>query len=302
MKGRMSTNDDNSLGCFIPLQSRKFPNKSIVACAKNLSSICPSMDLIALGLQSHNLKSSHLNQEQNSRKTKHLTNEEKPLNVADSIVVHRIISWQKLLNLKLSELSSLSQSGQKNLFKKGDENNVSGENNGGATSLCWSPDGRLLAVGLIDGGVKIYVVEDGGCSHVVHTIAPVNDEHLQIEPQFLSSKKKKSEKKTGADTDPSSFPKSSVMFSPPLTRSKAAKRRAAENEHHESKSEIDVNSETTAPSPPLIHDENANDEHVTIISLTWSKVSPYLEQSHFDGALIEETKSFRYVGLYLIYT
>ena len=106
-------------------------------------------------------------------------------NIAESIVVHRIISWSNLLTIKIDCLSS-SSSSRSSSFGEGSngsgicvedierecihDNNINDMDEDedyddedllikGATSVTWSPNGRYVAIGLVDGGVLIHTVE-----------------------------------------------------------------------------------------------------------------------------------------------
>ena len=106
-------------------------------------------------------------------------------NIAESIVVHRIISWSNLLTIKIDFLSSSSSSRSSTSFGEGSngsgicvedierecihDNNITDMDEDddveedllikGATSVTWSPNGRYVAIGLVDGGVLVHTVE-----------------------------------------------------------------------------------------------------------------------------------------------
>ena len=149
--------------------------------------------------------------------------------IAESIAVHRIISWQSLLQLKNDQLTSKSSQivgGTENygicvedierecVHETDNNNNDEDEDEDddnleslikGATTVTWSPDGRNVAVGLVDGGILIHTVEpnndnahhevggtaggdggdgDGGQS-ILHIIRPPPT-NLKDKPSILS--------------------------------------------------------------------------------------------------------------------
>eukprot|EP00562_Extubocellulus_spinifer_P001852 CAMPEP_0178484400 /NCGR_PEP_ID=MMETSP0696-20121128/7731_1 /TAXON_ID=265572 /ORGANISM="Extubocellulus spinifer, Strain CCMP396" /LENGTH=1148 /DNA_ID=CAMNT_0020111949 /DNA_START=1 /DNA_END=3447 /DNA_ORIENTATION=+ len=205
---------------FTPLQSRRLPQ------AAHSAALCPTMDLIALGLgnvcgpagggpggpdiQHHHYGASP---------TAALLNAI-PVSVSPTVMVHRTISWQKLLTLGTADLSSPPADEYDEKIEREDKHEEAHEGKGnlkddgmciggnpnesdvaerednessnadtaeaadaaprGATSLCWSPDGRSFAVGLADGGVLVHDVERStglgtgahGGSGPVHSLPP----------------------------------------------------------------------------------------------------------------------------------
>ena len=167
----MSSNNKNN--SFTQIQSRRFRSTTFFPCYK----LCPSMDLIVLGQTT----SSSSNNIVDNAATGGNNN-----NIAESIVVHRIISWSNLLTIKIDCLSS-SSSSRSSSFGEGSnnaglcvedierecihDNNINDMDDEeddyddddllikGATSVTWSPNGRYVAIGLVDGGVLIHTVE-----------------------------------------------------------------------------------------------------------------------------------------------
>ena len=107
--------------------------------------------------------------------------------MATSVSVQRILSWHPILALPSDDLSCRCDDGvpyglcldriemrAASSATKGPSETSVGAGGGsyeepdedakGATSLCWSPDGRTVAVGLADGGIVLRSVEPG-CSH-----------------------------------------------------------------------------------------------------------------------------------------
>jgi len=271
-----------SAGCFTPLQSRKLPQSTLIPCTRNLASLCSSMDLIALGL-----KSSSSQKKSNTLSSS--TPNKQMMYAADSIVVHRILSWQKLMNVNSTELIS-TQSSLENKVSTAPVNH-SAENEEspiGATSLCWSPDGRALAIGLADGGVLIYVVEDGGGSRIVHSIAPtmtyLETAHTQAIMNLSSNSKQNSPKRSKSTLQPQP-----ILFSPPLTRSKAAKKRAT-SQKSQTVETMELLTPVSAHPPKLKVDTNAvpalediiQQHSPSIAAMTWARFAVHPEHEFMD--------------------
>ena len=138
-------------GNFAPVQSRRFARPALEV------SLCPSMDLIALSLGGAGATS--------------VEGSLGGLVVASSVSIHRTLSWQKILTVSSPDLVSRDAFIKDNRDEDGndaaeDENRVGGTSDGpaasspkpppGGTALCWSPDGRSVAVGLTDGGVVLF--------------------------------------------------------------------------------------------------------------------------------------------------
>jgi len=101
--------------CFSNIQTKKFWSPLLASTCR----LCPSMDLIVLGMQTQS-DPSH----------------------ASSLSLHRTVSWQKL--------STLTNFG-------GGSNDT--DECTGVTHVAWSPDGRNFAVSLPHGDVVLYHVE-----------------------------------------------------------------------------------------------------------------------------------------------
>ena len=91
----------NNTNNFTQIQSRKYRSTTTFPCYK----LCPSMDLLVLGSSSsstaaaaHNLASG-IESDNNIYSKFNNT-------IAECITVHRIISWNSLLSLKIDELTS----------------------------------------------------------------------------------------------------------------------------------------------------------------------------------------------------
>ena len=155
------------------------------------------------------------------------------IQVSTTIVIHRTLTWQKLMTLGPSDFSSVIQQHYKlfttNRPEKNKENNKEKDMEGtngigtnasientpptGVTALCWSPDGRFIAIGMADGSTIIYDVET--CANPtspplpMHCIPPPN-----LKPDDLPSQEKQEDeswKYCSYSLDRSSF------FLPPNT-------------------------------------------------------------------------------------
>lgn len=258
---------------FTPIQSRRFRRTTSLPCW----SLCPSMDLIALGTRAGIGSQSWLPGDaggdgEDSPTIKILSSPDNGspsdfIEVADSIAVHRIVSWQKLLAINKNQLTldkeedvdfmtldddekedlewDLAQDAGGSLWNNSLATSEKITKLKGATSICWSPDGKCIAVGLADGGVLIHDVEpdtseSGGADaaggesadhHLIHVIRRPPMIH-----NFSSSLAKcalqQSVKPTSSSNDVtlndekpvSKSTRNIAMFSPRVTRSMAAKR------------------------------------------------------------------------------
>jgi uncharacterized membrane protein YgcG len=120
-----NTSQQPAKQCFSSIQSRKFWGASLLS---NACRLCPSMDLVVLGMPEA--------QQQQQSSTLTTTNTTTVLPAATSLWIHRTVSWQKLATLTYDKDTEM-----------------------GATHVCWSPDGRLLAVALAQSKVILYPVE-----------------------------------------------------------------------------------------------------------------------------------------------
>src|SRR5210317_1332119 len=91
---------------FTPIQSRKMRRTTLIPCW----SLCPSMDLIALGTGSSAYKFDLVEGSPSKQKNRHNNNnggdEGHTIDIAESIAIHRIVSWQRLLSLTPEQLTS----------------------------------------------------------------------------------------------------------------------------------------------------------------------------------------------------
>lgn len=216
---------DMNNNCFSQIQSRRFHRSSNHV--PSFGSFCPSMDLIAIGMRSGGGGETTTGGSDNTLDGLLAANDAIPAaaaggggsvgystttttnhddEFAESIVIHRILSWQSLLHLKLSQLTSSptndsSDTLDANSSISSSNNNEEDDNdnsilcsedieracininhptssslsstigvrscrveenyemktkekkkNYGATCIIWSPDGRYIAIGLVDGG------------------------------------------------------------------------------------------------------------------------------------------------------
>jgi WD40 repeat protein len=115
-----TTDEGDTQPCFSSMQSRKFwaPPCSEVC------QLCPSMDLVVLGLEGN-----HTNTNTNNNGQA----EAAAAAAASTLWIHRAISWQKLATLPFHDNP--------------------------ATRCVWSPDGRQLAVACANNQVQLFGVE-----------------------------------------------------------------------------------------------------------------------------------------------
>lgn len=177
---------------FSSLQSRRLPSPAVpAACA-----LCPSMDIVAIGLEGSGGGGGGGRGHGRARPAARSGGAGRTagaLRVATTISIHRTVSWQKLATLSPSDLASplppeiaweeefgdgdggggaggtttKASSPPRRGGRRSRGGSIGGGGGGGeaatsgATALCWSPDGRCVAIGLADGGVLIYDVEAG---------------------------------------------------------------------------------------------------------------------------------------------
>ena len=108
--------DNNTQPCFSSLQSRKFR----APLCTEVCQLCPSMDLVVLGLEQGN---HHHNQ---TGQAAAAGSSSSSSSSSSTLWIHRVISWQKLATLPFPDHP--------------------------ATRCVWSPDGRQLAVAVACGG------------------------------------------------------------------------------------------------------------------------------------------------------
>jgi hypothetical protein len=198
LDGSSNDNDgnDSSLPSFenftLLQEGRRLPKP--LEDTEKFCALCPSMDLIALGLGRVDCSSSGSSPSKNE------------ICAVETIHVHRTVSWQKLLTLGPSELTAstagsptalaldnvfmdapaptrdshggigilatkfdVAAAADDNGADPGGDNNDN--DNDGATCVTWSPDGRAMAVGMANGRVHLYHVESSGAK-LVHVTAP----------------------------------------------------------------------------------------------------------------------------------
>ena len=203
--------------------------------------------------------------------------------VADSVTIYRLVSWQRLLYLTKTELTQHSGSGDDSDWELAEDgctnSTVDSEQDEtqGATTITWSPDGRLIAIGLRDGKILIHSVEsskdDEGedvlCPlHVIRTACHA----VQIESE--AEKEKLPERST-------------VSLSPRITRSMAAQREkikdAVDEEMNAEKSKNDTNQHQCSFS-------------TAILGMTWKRVAPRHSSWSLTSSEWEKRESWRCVS------
>jgi hypothetical protein len=234
--------------------------------------LCPSMDLVALGSGSN---------EGGETSDAWVA--------AESVAVHRIVSWQRLLNLSLDELCSPADEWD---LESSDNDLVDDESKiKGATSLSWSPDGRCIAIGLADGGVLIYNVEpetseDNGEDvpqrplHVVRTITH-NDEAVE-------------EKTETEDVEPQEempVPKKTIAFSPRVTRSMTAKKSRSDTSYIQSTLQPD-----TSPAQLFGNSKAPYNKSSAVIGLSWKRAYPHHSSFPLSEAEYEQRETWKYTS------
>ena len=307
----------NNNANFTPIQSRKLRRTTLIPCW----SLCPSMDLIALGTGSSAYKFDLVEGSPSKRKNNDGGESSPSIDFAESIAIHRIVSWQRLLSLTPEQLtSSIFNDGDDDfdssdsiIFRENKEweyaedgggplfmnsrtddgmDDTNNNNNShvemtsvetatakGATFICWSPDGRCVAVGLVDGGVLIHDVEpdttddnaaaDASGHHpALHIIHPPPPQQCST-ANLLSFVEKGDDESDKVDEHQSATLEEAelsrnkkVAFSPRVTRSTASRRGGTESssvqEHN-----IDENNEHLAFQPSS-----------AVIGMAWHRVSP----------------------------
>eukprot|EP00984_Skeletonema_dohrnii_P013878 scaffold5807_cov114-Skeletonema_dohrnii-CCMP3373.AAC.4 len=299
---------------FTPIQSRKLRRTTLIPCM----SLCPSMDLIALGTGSSAYKFDLVEGSPSKRRNNSNSDsdgEGPSVDFAESIDIHRIVSWQRLLSLTPDQLTSskfndddddldssdsivlrenkeweYAEDGGGPLFQRlvsSEDEMMDDTNNNtnvetslpaakGATFICWSPDGRCVAIGLVDGGVLIHDVEPEATDddaaqasghHALHIIHPPPPQQRSIMANLLSfneegneSDKVEEQAATSEEAEPSR--KKKVAFSPRVTRSMASRR----GDTHLSSVQQQTIDE--------YDDDMAFQPTSAVIGMSWNRVSP----------------------------
>ena len=176
----MESNPKRIEGNFVPLQVQARLSNPVA-----LVSLCPSMDLVAIGLRSTTTNTSTTTT--TNITTTNITN----VPLASSVVIYRSIGWQKLMTIGSSDLSTPEQELEPILLKEQeqseqDEQDDVHDNDTTTHSIAcmkWSPDGRQLVLGLSHGRVLLYNIETisyfskDDISDVATTIATMSHTH-----------------------------------------------------------------------------------------------------------------------------
>lgn len=152
---------------FTPIQIKKRVPQPIC-----MTALCPSMDLVAIGLgENVNAKATAAaaaaNEDEDTSNSENVAPVEAKVAVSSTIIVYRTISWQKMFTISQSDLSNAASS--TDTFQQdeidNEEDGSDGDDAGpgslgiGATHLIWSPDGRILGVALTNGCTIFYDIE-----------------------------------------------------------------------------------------------------------------------------------------------
>lgn len=165
---------------FVPLQIQARLTNPI-----RLVSLCPTMDLVAIGLSGGTTNHSN---DINLNSSNH--------NLASSVVIYRSIGWQKLMTISNADLSVQEEL---DLFHS-DECNADSLESERTTELSssttsnlisciqWSPDGRQLVIGLCNGRVLLYNIDTVSSSSTTEhttTTTDTNSSHVMQSILFL---------------------------------------------------------------------------------------------------------------------
>jgi hypothetical protein len=245
---------------FTPIQTRRF--RTPIPCW----SLCPSMDLLGLGSGSAEAAATGC-----------------CVAAADSVTVYRIVSWQRLLALSNKELTSheeggdddwdLAEDGCRAPVKTNDDESINHDSIHGATSLTWSPDGRLIAIGLQDGGVLIRSVE----------VSEKEDEGEEKKSMHIIRTAFHAREEVTVEEKP---PRNNVVdlkkitFSPRVTRSMAAKQQRDE----------------TPESKEATPQKKQPSRSTAVIGMTWKRVAPYHSSWPLSSDEWERRESWKYTS------
>jgi hypothetical protein len=234
--------------CFAPLQSRRLASPPVLSA----SAMCPSMDLVALGLSTKpsgpdlsSPASVAVDEAVGAASPEAIS-----IPVATQLSVHRTVSWQKLVSWTAADLA-LASATTENAAVPSTTALSSPPPPEGATALCWSPDGRCVALALTNGEILLYAVEDstnGGVdSHaslggvgggnggiLLHSIPPASpfargtatpNEYTTTETTHDTNIFDAGPTPVRHSNDEPPFSPGSALPSPAVTRSMAAQRR-----------------------------------------------------------------------------
>ncbi|KAL7497947.1 hypothetical protein ACHAWT_005846 [Skeletonema menzelii] len=306
-----------SAGNFTPIQTRKLRRTTLIPCW----SLCPSMDLVALGTGSSAYKfdlveGSPSRRKSNNNDRSDIDGSGSSVDFAESIAIHRIVSWQRLLSLTIEQLTSSKfndddddfESSDSTIFRENKEWEYAEDGGGplfqrlvsnedemmfddttnnandniesslqcakGATFICWSPDGRCVAIGLVDGGVLIHDVEpeasdddaaEASGHHALHIIHPPPPQHRSSENLISSieqgKESDKDEQRSVTSEETVSIRNKTVAFSPRVTRSMASRREDTKLSSVQQQSIDEDNENTFQPS-------------FAVVGMSWNRVSP----------------------------
>lgn len=157
--------------CFSPLPARRLATPLVPPTCQ----LCPSMDLVVLGLPSAAAAAAMGTQQRHSRRATRTA--ATAAAIATTIWLHRTVSAQKVASLVIPVVSSEEEEEQDNRDVEKETNDqvnatatldrpqsittiTTPRGNRGVTRIGWRPDGRILALAHANGQVTLYPIED----------------------------------------------------------------------------------------------------------------------------------------------
>lgn len=209
---------------------------------------------------------------------------------ADSVTIYRLVSWQRLLFLTNAELTSHSESkddvdwdlaedGCINRTDRASDHSTEMDQDDiqGATAITWSPDGRLIAIGLRDGNVLIHSVESSKDDEGEEMLCPlhiIRTAYITVQNETGDGKEKRPEP-------------NKIALSPRITRSMAAQR---------GQKKETVNEETFMDTAENDTHQHESTFSAAIIGLTWKRVAPRHSSWSLTSSEWEKRESWRYAS------
>lgn len=217
----------------------------------------------------------------------------KPFVAADAVTIYRIVSWQRLLSLTVRELTSHQEEeeeGRWSLVEDGCGDNTcwcNEEERHGATSITWSPDGRLVAIGLQDGGVLIHGVEASKDEE--------GEETMMIRPLHVIRTAFHATVSTGNETEKTEL-KKSIAFSPRVTRSMARKERKDDDD---TTTFNPIHQEAITTTTTTTHSSEQQTKATSILGLTWKRIAPQHSSWSITNEERERRETWKYTSQFI---